>query len=152
MKNPWSGSEVPTKTAPAHCLFFGVPSGCRGHSEADPVSEENDDRLSIARSIWRDAQEREKVYWAQRCSEPIGVMYEVGEDLDLAWRVKECVATEPKSFLDIGVDPMGTGLLWLFTKCSLKIGLDSLELLNVATGNDYADQLVRAMGTNRVHR
>ncbi len=109
------------------------------------MSEENDDRLSIARSIWRDAQEREKVYWAKRCSDPIGVMYEMGEDLDLAWRLKECVATEPKSFLDIGVGPMGTGLLWLFTKCSLKIGLDSLELLNVATGNDYADQLVRAI-------
>lgn len=107
------------------------------------MSGANDDRLSIARSIWRDAQEREKIYWVKRCSDPIGVMYEMGEDLDLAWRLKECIPTEPKSFLDIGVGPMGTGLLWLFPKCSLKIGLDSLGLMEVATGNRHADELAR---------
>ncbi len=38
---------------------------------------------------------------------------------------------------------MGTGLLWLFPGCPLRVALDSLALLPVATGNPYADGLVR---------
>ena len=114
----------------------------------NPPSGKNDDRHSVARGVWRDAQERERLYWNKRCSDPIGVMYEMGEDLDLAWRLTECLRTEPTSVLDVGVGPMGTGLLWLFPKCSLKIGLDSLGLMDVVTGSDYADELVRAIRTD----
>jgi len=95
------------------------------------------------RGVWRDAQSRERNYWNRLCSDPIGVMYEIGEDLDLAWRLQAHVATEPGSLLDVGVGPMGTGLLWLFPGCRRRVGVDSLGLLPVATGNPHADGLVR---------
>ncbi len=95
------------------------------------------------RTVWRDAQSRERNYWTRRCCDPIGVLYEIGEHLDLAWRLQAHVAAEPISLLDVGVGPMGTGLLWLFPGCSLRVGVDSLGLLPVATGNPHADGLVR---------
>lgn len=96
-------------------------------------------------TIWISAQEAERLYWAKRCSDPVGVMYEMGEHLDLAWRLRSCSSTSPRSVLDIGVGPMGTGLLWLFSDARVKIGVDTLQRMPVATGNRYADQLVEAI-------
>lgn len=96
-------------------------------------------------TIWISAQEAERLYWAKRCSDPVGVMYEMGEHLDLAWRLRSCSSTSPRSVLDIGVGPMGTGLLWLFSDARVKIGVDTLQRVPVATGNRYADQLVEAI-------
>ena len=70
-------------------------------------------------------------------------MYDIGEDLDLAWRLTARLTTEPGSLLDVGAGPMDTGLLWLFPGCRLRVGVDSLGLLPVATGNPHADGLVR---------
>jgi SAM-dependent methyltransferase len=95
--------------------------------------------------LWRDAQGREQSYWTGRCRDPIGVLYEVGEHLDLAWRLQAHLAAEPRSVLDVGVGPMGTGLLWLFARSGLRVGVDSLGLLPVATGNPHADGLVRGI-------
>ena len=94
-------------------------------------------------AVWREAQSREREYWARRCGDPIGVMYEIGEDLDLAWRLQACVTAAPDSLLEVGVGPMGTGLLWLFPGCRFRLALDSLALLPVSTGNPHADGLVR---------
>jgi len=96
-------------------------------------------------TTWVSAQEGEKLYWAKRCSDPVGVMYEMGEHLDLAWRLKQCVLTTPKRLLDVGIGPMGTGLLWLFPDARFKVGVDTLRRMTVATGNQYADQLVKAI-------
>lgn len=96
-------------------------------------------------TIWISAQEAERLYWAKRCSDPVGVMYEMGEHLDLAWRLRSCSSTSPRSVLDVGVGPMGTGLLWLFSDARVKIGVDTLQRMPVATGNRYADQLVEAI-------
>lgn len=96
-------------------------------------------------AIWISAQEAERLYWAKRCSDPVGVMYEMGEHLDLAWRLRSCSSASPRSVLDVGVGPMGTGLLWLFSGARVKIGVDTLQRMPVSTGNRYADQLVEAI-------
>lgn len=96
-------------------------------------------------SVWTSAQEAERIYWTKRCSDPIGIMYEIGEHLDLAWRLKATCLGTPGIVLDVGVGPMGTGLLWLFPEARVKIGLDSLRRMPVATGNPYADELVRTI-------
>lgn len=78
------------------------------------------------RTTWLSAQEGEREYWLKRCSMPVGVMYEMGEHLDLAWRLRSCSSASPRSVLDVGVGPMGTGLLWLFPDAQVKIGVDRL--------------------------
>jgi SAM-dependent methyltransferase len=95
-----------------------------------------------SRLVWHDAQSRERTYWARRCSDPIGVMYELGEDLDLAWRLQAHAPASADKILDVGVGPMGVGLLWLFPHAALRVGADSLGLLPVATGNPHADSVV----------
>lgn len=102
----------------------------------------NNDRPT---TTWISAQEGERLYWSKRCSDPIGIMYEIGEHLDLAWRLKACHPGTPGSVLDVGVGPMGTGLLWLFPDARVKVGLDTLQRMLVKTGNRYADQLVEAI-------
>lgn len=96
-------------------------------------------------NMWLSAQDGEKIYWAKRCSDPVGVMYEIGEHLDLAWRLKACLSVSPERLLDVGPGPMGTGLLWLFPDARVKVGIDTIPRMTVATGNRYADQLVQAI-------
>jgi SAM-dependent methyltransferase len=94
--------------------------------------------------MWKVAQEGEQKYWHSRCADAIGIFYEMGEHLDLAWRLTSIIR-KPNTILDVGVGPMGIGLLWLYPMSSLKIGLDPLPRLVPATGNPYADSVVSAI-------
>ena len=92
--------------------------------------------------IWKEAQLSENKSWQTRCSEAFWVFYEMGEHMDLPWRLKNTLEKIPHSFLDVGVGPMGVGLLWMHPKSPIKIGFDPLPKLKVSTGNPYADELV----------
>jgi len=71
---------------------------------------------------WKEAQEGEQVYWQNKCRSPIGVMYEMAEHSGLAYALTHILDRTPYSVLDVGVGPMGIGLLWLYPASSLKIG------------------------------
>lgn len=92
---------------------------------------------------WKEAQEGEQIYWQNRCRSAIGVMYEMAEHSDLAYALTHIIDRTPHSVLDVGVGPMGIGLLWLYPASSMKIGLDTLPRMKVQTGNIYVDELVR---------
>jgi SAM-dependent methyltransferase len=93
-------------------------------------------------SSWEDAQKGEQIYWQARCSSAVGVMYEMAEHSDLAAHLIRILDRSPSAFLDVGVGPMGVGLLWLYPQSSLKIGVDTLPLMTVHTGNVYVDAMV----------
>jgi len=93
-------------------------------------------------SFWEIAQLAENKYWRTRCSDAIGIFYEMGEDLDLPWMLQKTLKRNPQSFLDVGVGPMGVGLHWMYPKTPIRIGIDPLTKINVLTGNSYADKLV----------
>jgi SAM-dependent methyltransferase len=94
---------------------------------------------------WKSIQDGEKLYWQSRCSDAVGVMYEMGEHLDLAWNLKQVIKNQPASVLDVGIGPMGIGLLWLYPFSPVKIGLDPLQRINVNTGNYYVDSLINTI-------
>lgn len=78
-------------------------------------------------------------------------MYEIGEHLDLAWRLISLIEKYPSTLLDVGVGPMGVGLLWLFPMALLKIGVDSLPMMGVNTKNRFADSLVNSIQKETVY-
>jgi len=97
-------------------------------------------------TIWKSAQEAEQIYWQKRCNNAVGVMYEMAEHSDLADNLLRVIDGKPSAVLDVGIGPMGIGLLWLFPDSRIKIGLDSLSKMKVQTGNPYVDSLV-----HRIH-
>jgi len=69
-------------------------------------------------------------------------MYEMAEHSDLAANLLQVNDREPSAFLDVGVGPLGIGLLWLYPDSLIKIGIDPLPRMKAQTGNPYVDSLV----------